>query len=202
MVDSYKSEPLEKRPSQNLGWGSYMKEVAIGLLPLATAAGAIAFGRLTKQRIGPLNGSPDIFTKGYEAVFKKGLHSSTGQKLVIDDLDRLPWLTALVEGKEAKLALTHDFWNGVKGLEVGTLPLFYRFWRHEEKKRIDLTSTYESLKSINSLKPTDDELRAENASLKQQLEYVRSGPATRIHADSAAKHGKIADATPERELGA
>lgn len=177
MVDSYKGQPLEERTSQKLGWSGYMKELAYGLIPFGSAAAAIAFGKLTKQKIMPLDGSPDIFTKAQLFATKK---TFKGAKIDWDKMDLVPWLTVLYRNPEDKLRVTHNFWNGIKGFEFGAIPLAFHIWHRQEKQRLDLTSTYDSLKKLESLKPSDDELAAENASLKQQLEFVRSHPETKV----------------------
>lgn len=180
MVETYKGQPLEERPSQKLGWPDYLKEVAFGLIPLATAAGALLFGKLTNQKVMPLDGSPDIFTKGWLLMTKKSVKAATGKTIDWDKIDLIPWLTLLYKNPADKLRVTHNYWNAIKGFEFGAIPLAFHIWHKKEKQRIDLTSTYDSLKKLESLKPSNEELAAENASLKQQLEFVHTHPETKI----------------------
>lgn len=206
MVETYRTaQPYEERKSQNLGVRGYAKEVAWSLLPLMTGLAAMTFGKLTKQQVYPLDGSPDIFTKGYEFLFKKGVKDVTGNKLVIDEVERLSSLNFWLPDRESKLRFTHNFWNFIKGMEVGSIPLAIHLWRRQEGTRLDLTASYDRLRQLNDLKPTDEELFAENASLKQQLEYVQGHakphvpehskthptPPTTIHKNEAQLDGRL-----------
>ncbi len=191
MVETYKSTPLADRPSQKLGWGDYLKEVAIGLIPLGTAAGAIAFGKFTKQKFFPLNGSMDLLTSTYAKLIEKTTKATHGKALKIDQVHWTPFLSAFGRTKEEKLRISQHYFNGFKGFEFGAVITLFHHWRKSEKKRLDLTSTYESLKPINDLKPSDDELRTENASLKQQLAYVRTHPTSQISTAQKAYDGPM-----------
>ncbi|MES2983647.1 MAG: hypothetical protein V4735_00470 [Pseudomonadota bacterium] len=194
MVETYKSEPFEKRPSQNIRWVDYLKEVAIGLSPFVAAAGAVVIGKLTKQKYIPLDGTPDIFTKMWLNLGQKTAHMTTGQKVDLKKVDLLPWLTVLYKDPADKLRVTHNYWNAVKGFEFGMIPVIFHVWRRQEKKRLDLTGTYDALKQISDLKPTDAELATENASLKKELAYAQrtaATPAPSIDAASVTLDGPL-----------
>lgn len=199
MVESYKSQPIEERPSQKVGWGDYMKEVAIGLIPFVTAGAAIAFGKLTKQKIFPLDGSPDLLTKGWMMLTNKTLRNTQAIDRDIQQTEWVWWLTAGQRTPEDKLLVSKHWFNGVKGFEFGAIPVLFHLWGKKEKQRLDLTSTYESLKDINTLKPSDADLAAENASLKQQLEFVHTHPQTSVHVATSNHQGILHAPTLERQ---
>ena len=193
MVETYQSHTrFEDRKSQHLGFGDYLKEAAWNYLPTITSFGALAIGMVTKHKYFPLDGSPSLFQHGADVRTNKGFKKALGTEITIDEVQRL-WFFTKWFSPENQVNAAKNFWNFMKGAEVALPFVAYHHWRKGEKKRLDLTDTYESLTQLNDLKPTDAELAAENASLKQQLAFVEAphGPKPQLHASTAEHAGTL-----------
>lgn len=187
MVDEFRSQPYDQRESQNLGARQYAKEVLWGSLPLLSGVAALTFGLATKfkSRFLFLDGSPSITYHVQEVLFNKASRHALGTHILpTDEIARLDPFNRIVP-EANRLGFTRGFWNFTKGAEVGAIPTIYHFWRQQEKTRLDLVPSRDRLAAISAsgIKPSDEELRAENASLKQQLAYVnRHAPSHQAHA--------------------
>ncbi len=205
MVESFQTESFEERKSQNLGFGDFVKGRLLWVsLPFTLGGAALLVGRLTKHRMFPLDGTPMITTKIYDTLVKKGFGKLTGEKLEINEVDRLSFITRWFADPKDQVQAAKHTWNFLKGFEVGAIPAIYMLWRNKEEKKLDLVPAYDRLKKLNELKPSDEELAAENASLKQQLAFVQSreAPSTEaspvLHLADASHEGRVADG-PARE---
>jgi len=195
MVDIYQPEPFEQRKSQNLSFWDYAKQSLFwGVLPILSGLATFALGRIGKYKIFPLDGSPIITISLYEKLFTKSTQYLTGIKSEIGEIERLhPY--NLIFSDEKRLQGTRDTWNFLKGLEIGTIPVIYHLWRNKEQERLDIVPVAERLKHLQPVKPSDEELRTENESLR--LELAATAPQARISAKDMQHDGKM-EALPER----
>lgn len=205
MVDEFKSDQsFEKRKSQNLTFWDYAKDKMLWqYLPIAAGLLGLGIGRLRKgEGVFPIDGTPMITVKLQEKLFSKGVKHATGKEAETVKEWFEPY-TRFFHGndKEKRERLEKDAWNVLKGLEFSSIPLIYHVWRSKESKKLDLEEASNRLQVISDIKPTDDELRTENASLKQQLEFVerQSGNSPTKHIESASHAGKMQDA-PEQAV--
>ncbi len=188
-MEEYKSDtPLEDRKSQKLTFGNFVKDAMVWqYLPLVAGVVGFTWGRLGKagklpKNGFPFDGSPTIVQKGWEYVAEKIAGKVVGKaasKNMAEGLkeikeERLEFITRPIHGndKEARISLQSDIFNTVKALEFSAVPLLYHLWRNKEDKKINLEEASNRLHAIQTVKPTDAELRVENASLEQQLAFI------------------------------
>lgn len=167
--------PLEKRKSQNLNFWDFAKDKLFWqYLPLIAPAIGFGIGRLRGRKgIFPLDGSPSILYKLQEATIFKVFGKNEELKkepLRLYTEFFYPGDDELATAK--RLALQKDLWNIIKTLEITSIPLAFHLWRNKQSKKLDLEDACGRLEKISYVKPTSDELRAENASLAQQLAFV------------------------------
>ncbi|MFN7402076.1 MAG: hypothetical protein ACK5ZH_02640 [Alphaproteobacteria bacterium] len=195
MVDIYQPEPFEQRKSQNLSFWDYAKQSLFwGALPILSGLATFTVGRLGKNKIYLLDGSPTIIYSAYEKLFLKTAKHTTGMKIEIEEVQRLHPFN-LIFSSETRLARTKDTWNFLKGFEIGTIPFIYHLWRNKEQERLDIVPVAERLKHLQPVKPSDEELRTENESLR--LELAATAPQARISAKEMQHDGKM-KSLPER----
>lgn len=197
MVDEFKSDQaFEKRKSQNLTFWDYAKDKMLWqYLPIAAAAIGFTIGRMRGGKgIKPLDGSPMITYQLQEKLLQKGSSKILNEEVELEE-EKLIAITRFFRGenKTNRLRLEHDLWNIFKGVEFSSIPLIYHVWRNKEAKKLDLEEASNRLQVLSDIKPTDDELRTENASLKQQLDFVQrqSGEEPTKQVDSMSHSGKI-----------
>ena len=174
-MDQFKTQPFEQRKSQRLSFADFAREKLFwGSLPLLGGLAALTFGILTrKHKIPPLDGSPSIVYHLYEKLINKASTRALGEKILItNEIERVPYVKLLTDDPVKQLNYVHNFWNFTKGTEIAIIPTAFHFWRHKEKNRLDLVSSVEKLKTLGDLRPSDGELRAENESLRHQLDYL------------------------------
>lgn len=174
-MERLETHALDLDKDERLGKFAYAKQVAWLLSPLIAAVGFIAAGRLTGQKLPFLNGHAPLLLwmqeKGALFVGKRaGMESVKDAVKNIEKLShaerqflRYPYLP---------LKIADDVNNAIRGFEFGSILLGYRLWTQKEGKRLDLVPTLDRLKKLDYKKPTDDELRAENESLKAQIEFL------------------------------
>ena len=191
MVDTYQAEPLKQRKSQNLTFLDYAKQSLFwGFLPLLAGLATFTVGRLGKQKIFPLDGSPTIFYSIYEKLFFKAAKHAAGVKIEISEVERLHPFN-LIFSPEKRLQGTHDIWNFLKGFEIGLIPSIYHLWRNKEQERLDIVPVVDRLKNIENTKPTDDDLREENAALRKQIDFFVPTPEKKILSHELHHDGKV-----------
>lgn len=171
--------PFQERKSQNLTFWDFAKDKLFWqYLPLIAPIIGFAIGRIpradpTKSGIFPFNGSLPIIPHIYEKLFIKGAEKLANIRIG-PGAERLEEYTRLIHGDNAtkRLRLEHDFWNVVKAFEVTSIPLIYHHWRNKESRKLDLEDACARLEKISYIKPNNEELRADNASLAAQLAFV------------------------------
>lgn len=203
MVDEFKSDQsFEQRKSQNLTFWDYAKSKMLWqYLPIMAGLIGFGVGRLRKgEGVFPIDGSPMIVVQLKEKLFSKGYSKVTGKEAEKIKEWFEPY-TRFIHGDDhlKRERLEKDAWNVLKGLEFSSVPLLYHLWRSKEAKKLDLEEASNRLQVISDIKPSDDELRLENTSLKQQLDFVerQTGNAPTKQIDSASHAGKMQDA-PEQ----
>ena len=202
MADDDKQIPFEQRKSQNLTFKDYAKDTLLwAALPILTGALTFIGGRISRNhfnnKIWPLDGSPTMFYTMYEKAFKHVGEKVAGEKLVIDEVQRLDPYNRIVPEAQ-RLNFTRDIWNFMKGTEIALFPTAFHFWKREERTRLNLKPAHDRLKVISASVPTDEELKADNASLREQLAHVekKSGvgaPFTALAGGSVHHDGVLAD---------
>lgn len=209
MVESFQTEPLEERKSQKLTFLDFGKEKLFwGLLPFALGGATLLTGHLTKFSLKPvLDGSPTIIAKGWNWLTNGALRKASGKVLTAADqeafYDSLLFNFPRAFPEAIRDNARRHTWNFLKGFEIGAIPAVYMLWRKDEENRLDLLPAYDRLKKLGDLKPSDEELALENASLRQQLHFVEQKSASgleaspRLHTAEATLEGTI-NASPER----
>lgn len=199
-MEEFHTKPIEERKSRHLGVIDYIKGNAWAFLPAASAVFGIAVGALTKQKVFPFDGSPMILQKLQEKLISKGSAKVLGTEIEkITDHERL-WFIP----ERYRMQAAPHFWNGMKAMEFSALPALYMAWRHKEGQTLDLKDVSQKLLTLDNLKPSDEELTTENASLRQQLAFVREHKTpsvdeklpTRLHAAQIERLGTVSSAEP------
>lgn len=175
MVQEYKPQAFEDRPSEKLGVTDYAKKVGLYLgLPVAGALTGYLAGKFGKNKLPYFNGQPPFVHRVQEKAITKGLQKATGEaeEVVITDRERLPWLMAMFP-EEQHAAVGANFWNIVKGFLPAGILTGYLAWQEDEGRHLDLVDVAEDYKSVRGLHRTNEDLRADNEILKKQVDFVR-----------------------------
>lgn len=172
-METFKPQIRDQESDKRLGYWAFSKELLLSLSPIILTAGAVALGRITQHRIWPLDGSMPITMWIKNKVFSKMFSKAIDKEVQLFANNR-QWYEPLFEA----VGVTYtdkrgkDMSNAIKALEVSVIPLAYRVWNHQEGKRLSLTESYGRLEKLEHLKPSDDELREQNASLKEQINFL------------------------------
>ncbi len=207
-METYKPQPLEERKSQKLTfWDFSSDKLFWGVLPLATSGAAMLLGKITKFKIWPLDGSPDILTTLYaygtkfftKGALKEEVSESTA-KWVKDGM----WVGELIDKfggvKEKRDLLRKYYFNFVKGAEVATPFSAYFLWHKKEGNRLDLEDAGNRLKKLQTLKPSDTELAEQNEAMRRELDFaarMENIPPAIIDKSGAEHHGTLAERQKE-----
>lgn len=194
MVDELKTKPIEERKSQKVGFSDYAKEQLFwGLFPFIAGAGGYLLG---KARIFPLDGSPMILSKLSLKLFSMPLGAAE-KKQAVEELNELKFYLGHLPDAQRK-ELAKDIWNFLKTFEVAAVPSLYFLWKKKEGQNIGMRDVAQELLQVDAYKPSDAELAEENASLRQQLAFVRQEARTAVSPADATLEGKIAE--PDRKI--
>lgn len=192
MVDELKTQPIEERKSQKVGFSDYAKDKLFwGFLPLIAGAAGYALG---KARVFPLDGSPMILiklkTKAWGMIFGKEV-----EKQVAEDMKDLNFYLGGIKDDKQRLEVAKDIWNFLKTVEIAAIPSIYHLWKNKEGQNLELKDVAQKLKDVDAYKPSNAELAEENTSLRQQLAFVERENGkeanTTLSASSATLEGKV-----------
>jgi hypothetical protein len=204
-VETYKTQPIKERKSQKLNFWDFTKEKLFWVaLPFMTAGGAMLIGKLTKFKIWPLDGSPDllstIYAKGTKFFAEK--HGLKGGKEVEDWLKKGAFAGDIIEefGGESKEKMRKYYFNMVKGAEVATPFSAYFLWHKKEGNRLDLEQAGDALKTMQTLKFTDAELAERNEAMRRELEFANTpgNPPAIIDKAGLEYHGRVTEPLKQR----
>lgn len=203
-MEELKPQPQEDRKSQNLHFGDYAKERLVwAALPLATGAAAVAFGRVTKNTVWPLNGSPDLITSLHALASKKflGEQNKDITQWIKDGAYAGDLINAL--GGAKKDEWRKDFFNFSKGAEVAVPFSAYHLWHKKEENRLDLQDAAVKLKALDDLKPSDADLRQQNEVMRKEIAFAarQGGPTAAVDAESLRHEGRVAERAAGRAQG-
>lgn len=196
-MEEFHAKPPSERKSQHLGPVDYIKDNAWAYLPLASVIAGVGIGATAK--VFPFNGHLPITIQAQEWAWKK-LFSKGGVELGEITNSQRFW------GLPSKYAdpLAPHVWNGVKAAEFAGLPFLYLLWRKKEGQQLDLQDVSQKMLALpKDIKPTDAELAEENASLRQQLTFVReqnATPTTQLRATDAELDGKVEEPARARAV--
>lgn len=205
-METYKPQPLEERKSQKLTFWDFTKERLLWVvLPLVTGGAAMLFGKVTKFKIFPLDGSPDLvstlWAQGVKFFTKNNVKE--GEEIVKWIKDG-GWVGEAINNfgaKEKQALLRKYYFNFIKGAEVATPFSAYFLWHKKEGNRLDLQDAGDHLKHLQTLKPTDEELAMQNEVMRREIQFAAGQgtiPPSVIDNVSAEHQGKLAGAPKER----
>lgn len=198
-MDSYKPQPLEERKSQNLNFWDYAKDRLFwAALPLATGGAAVAFGRVTENKVWPLNGSPDLLTTLHAKIAEKLGRNAEFTKWVKEGA----WMGDAINtlGGPDKEVYRKDYFNFTKGAEVALPFSAYFLWHKKEENRLDLQDASSRLKGVAYVKPSDAELREQNDVMRKEIAFAARGntPKPVVDAASVSHQGRVAEQQRQR----
>lgn len=207
-METYKPQPLEERKSQNLNFWDFTKEKLFWVaLPFVTAGAAFLFGKVTKYKVWPLDGSPDIvsslYAKGTKLLTQK--HNIKGGEEVEKWINDGAWAGGIIEqfGGSNKGTWRKNYFNLVKGAEVAIPFSAYFLWNKEEGNRLDLEDAGNRLKKLQILKPSDAELAQHNEAMRRELAFVaqaENAPMSTIEKSGVEYQGRVSESQQQKAL--
>lgn len=161
MVEEYKPKPFKDRDSQNLGPKQFvLHELPILLLPAMGAAAGFGLGK-----VGVLKGK-SIFARAHNLYQKARGLPETAE---VQNFLNAGYETYGITTEAAKAQAN----NVINGLKVGGMASLFLGWQKKEEAKLDLIDVHESLKEVEHLHQTDDDLRKDNHLLKKQIDFMR-----------------------------
>jgi hypothetical protein len=150
------------------GMWAFLKEHAVHWAPPLLALVTVGLGRLTDYKIPLLRGEAPIT----QLIIEKLALRAPGQAAAFAKLSHVEKQAARMPGISVKIV--NDLNNFVRFSELFGIYVIYRSWSRKEEKRFELVDAMDRLNKLEYKKPTDEELRQENDSLKAQIEFLES----------------------------
>lgn len=156
----YKPIPFEERPSQKIGWGQYLFNIA---KPLAISFGCAGVGYVIGKQFAPPKFEKESTSAvgAFAQAYMKGLYA--GQK------DR----------SIAYMAI---------GKKIGLFIAAYMLWKKHKIARIAVMDTVQQVKDVATLQMTSEKMEAENNVLSKMVDHEKQKQQAIENPEQASTH--------------